>query len=134
MQITSQSLYNRISPKKIRELAKVLHGLAPTEATNRLALRSGKAGKILAKVIAAASANATNNHKLDVSTLRIKTIEVGKGPAFKRFQPVSRGMAHPYKKRTSHIKVILTQVEKKVEKVEKVETVDIKEKKEASKK
>ncbi|MGB0290125.1 MAG: uL22 family ribosomal protein, partial [Opitutales bacterium] len=28
--------------------------------------------------------------------------------AFKRFRPAARGSAHPYKKATSHIRIILT--------------------------
>ena len=47
------------------------------------------------------------NLKFDEAKLRIKTIETGKGPSFKRWNPVSRGMAHSIKKRTSHIKVVL---------------------------
>ncbi|MDA1204511.1 MAG: hypothetical protein O3A75_09480, partial [Verrucomicrobia bacterium] len=29
-------------------------------------------------------------------------------PTFKRFRPAARGSAHPYKKATSHIRIILT--------------------------
>jgi ribosomal protein L22 len=32
------------------------------------------------------------------------------GPTYKRFQPVSRGMAHSIMKRTSHIRVELKEV------------------------
>jgi len=33
---------------------------------------------------------------------------VEQGPAFKRFRPAARGSAHPYKKATSHIRIILS--------------------------
>ena len=34
-------------------------------------------------------------------------ITVTAGPRLKRFMPVARGMAHPYQKKTSHIRVVV---------------------------
>ena len=44
-------------------------------------------------------------------TLRFKTIEVMAAPALRRFLAVSRGMAHTYKKRMTHIRVVLIEKE-----------------------
>jgi len=44
---------------------------------------------------------------LKKESLIIKKIEVNKGPALKRGQPISRGQMHPILKRTSHIKIVL---------------------------
>lgn len=38
-------------------------------------------------------------------------IRVDGGPMFKRIKPVARGMAYMIKKRTSHISVVLTELE-----------------------
>ena len=46
---------------------------------------------------------------MNLQNLVIKEIIINKGPFFKRWQPVSRGMAHPIKKRTSHIKVLIAE-------------------------
>ncbi len=35
-------------------------------------------------------------------------MEVMEGPALKRLKPSTRGRAHPYKKRSSHIRIILS--------------------------
>jgi len=110
MEITSYTKYLRISNKKLQGVAKTVIGLDPQQAIDRLLIASNKGGQLLARVIKTALSNATNNHKLDASTLRISRVELGKGPVFKRFQPVSRGMAHQIKKRTSHIKVVLKEV------------------------
>lgn len=107
MEAISYIRYLRSSPRKLREWAKVLHGLSPQVAISRLTLKSDKAGRLLILAVKSAMANATNNKKAVEANLRIKTIEIGKGPMFKRWQPVSRGMAHSIKKRTSHIKVVL---------------------------
>lgn len=110
MKSTTYIKYLRVSPKKMRELAGALKGLTPVQALDRLLLISGKAGQILAKCIKSAQANAVNGLKMSQDKLRISSIEVGKGPFFKRWNPVSRGMAHQIKKRTSHIKVTVEEI------------------------
>ncbi|MCL4367354.1 hypothetical protein M1563_04275, partial [Patescibacteria group bacterium] len=45
---------------------------------------------------------------LDTEQLSFKTLEVNQGFAMKRMRPAGRGNRRLYKKRTSHIKVVLT--------------------------
>lgn len=110
MEVAAYAKYLRISPKKIRELAASVVGLPAKQAIDRLTLMNTKASRLLLGVIKSALGNATNNLKLNSISLKIKTVQAGKGPFFKRYQPVSRGMAHQIKKRTSHIKVILEEI------------------------
>jgi large subunit ribosomal protein L22 len=44
---------------------------------------------------------------VSADSLEINSLQVNKGPAMKRFRPVSRGMAHEYKKSMSHINLSL---------------------------
>ena len=62
---------------------------------------------------------------MNENELIFESIQVTKGPAFKRWNPVARGMAHPIKKRMSHIKIVLGQ--------RKIEKPKIQEKKEEKK-
>jgi large subunit ribosomal protein L22 len=39
--------------------------------------------------------------------LIIKSIDVNEGAFLKRYRPSTRGRIHPYKKRTSHIRIVL---------------------------
>lgn len=80
---------------------------SPALALEYLEAMQKSAATPLAKAIKTAVANAKNNMKLSEDTLRIKSLEINDGPAYKRFQPVSRGQAHAIKKYTSHIRVIL---------------------------
>ena len=67
-----------------------------------------KAAFYIGKTLRSAIANAENNHQLVAENLFIKEAAVDQGPAMKRFWPRSRGMASPVLKRTSHVRVTLT--------------------------
>ncbi len=99
--------YLRYSPKKLKELANAVVGLPALEAIDRLSILSNKGARLLISAINSSVSNHANNLKQEKKLLRIKTVEILKGPNFKRWQPVSRGMAHQIKKRTVHIKVTL---------------------------
>jgi large subunit ribosomal protein L22 len=66
-----------------------------------------KAKHPIRDLLASAVANASNNHKLNKDALFIKEIRVDQGFVLRRSMPVSRGSAHPIKKRTSHITLVL---------------------------
>ena len=52
--------------------------------------------------------NAENNHNLRAEKLVVKEAVAGEGPTIKRFIPKARGSAGPIRKRTSNIKITLT--------------------------
>ena len=111
MSITTDTKYLRISPKKVKSTARNISGLNTRAALARLLFANTKASRILIKTINSAVANAVNNLKKNSDNLIIRSISVNKGPAFKRWQPVSRGMAHKIKKPTSHIKIVLEEIQ-----------------------
>ena len=86
--------------------------MKPQDAVDRLSGGYAKGYILFAKAIKSALSDSVNNYKLDKDSLTFKSLEVGKGPHFKRWQPVARGMAHQIKKRTTHLKIVLE--EKKV--------------------
>ena len=98
----------RISPKKAREVARCLSGKKAEEALEILRLTPRKAARLLAKTIRSAIANAENNHNLTSGALTIRNAIVVQGPAFRRHRVASRGRVHPYYKRTSHLRIVLT--------------------------
>ncbi|KKR33656.1 MAG: 50S ribosomal protein L22 [Candidatus Gottesmanbacteria bacterium GW2011_GWA2_41_12] len=112
MEITAEAKYLRLSPKKAKFLAEAVRKLSPKEACEALEFKVKSGSEELIKLIKGAMANGKNNFKLDDNNLYIKSIEVLKGPVFKRWQPVSRGMAHSIKKRTSHIRIVLAENQK----------------------
>lgn len=112
MEIQAIGKYLKISPRKLVPIAGLVKKKKAVEAQKLLRFVPQKGAKMVAAVLASAIANAKNNAKLAESSLVIAKIEVGKGPMLKRWQPVSRGRAHPILKRMSHLKVVLESVEK----------------------
>lgn len=88
-------------------MAEAIRKVSPKLALSQLKLMRKGAAKPLYSLLKSALANATNNVKLSADNLAIKTVVVEGGPALKRFRPVSRGRSHAYKKRMSHIKIVL---------------------------
>lgn len=108
MEVRSIYKYARISPFKAREVAREIQGLPVAAALDIVAFSAKKASALIAKTLKSAIANAENNAELRVDSLVVKEAIIGEGPTFKRFQPKARGSAGPIRKRTSHIRIVLT--------------------------
>ena len=108
MQIKSIHRGARISAFKAREVTREIQGLPVAAALDVLAFTPRKAAVLISKTLKSAVANAENNNNLRADKLVVKEATVGEGPTFKRFQPKARGSAGPIRKRTSHIRIILT--------------------------
>ena len=108
MQIKSIFRGARISAFKCREVTREIQGLPVAAALDILAFTPKKAATMVAQTLKSAIANAENNNNLRADRLVVQEATVGEGPTFKRFQPKARGSAGPIRKRTSHIRIILT--------------------------
>jgi len=97
-----------MSPRKVREITKAIQGRNAAEAIEVLRFIPRKSARLVSKTLQSAIANAENNNNLSSDTLTIASAVVEEGPAFRRFRPAARGSAHPYKKRTSNIRIILS--------------------------
>lgn len=107
MNITAKAQSIKISPRKVRLVADTIRNNKAEKAMQLLMTIQKRPAMALTKVLKAAMANAQNNKKMDVKDLIIKEIQVTEGTAQKRYHPSSRGRVHPYKKRTSHISIVL---------------------------
>jgi len=101
--------YLIMSPRKIRLVVELIKKMKPAEAVEKLPFVQKRAGESIAKVIKAALANA-KNQGVGESDLRFKEIQVGEGPRLKKGRAASRGRWHPFKRRMSHIRVVLQMV------------------------
>jgi len=108
MEVRSTYRYARISPFKVREVTREIQGLPVTRALDVLAFTPKKAAFLIGKTLKSAVANAENNANLKVDGLVVKEAVVGEGPSFKRIMARARGSASGIIKRTSHIRIVLT--------------------------
>jgi large subunit ribosomal protein L22 len=108
MQVKSIYRFARISAFKAREVTREIQGLPATDALDILRHTPKKAALLVIKTLKSAIANAENNNNINPSTLVVKEAVVGEGATFKRSQPKARGSAGPIRKRTSHIRIVVT--------------------------
>ena len=106
MEYTATTKYVRVSTRKVRLVADSIRKLTPAAAMAALSQMTNSAAIPLTKTIASAIANAKQKG-VEEAVLRFKTIEIMGGPAMKRWHAVSRGQAHAFKKRMTHIRIIV---------------------------
>jgi large subunit ribosomal protein L22 len=108
MEVRSILRYAKISPFKVREVTRAIQGLPVAAALDILAFTPKKAAVLINKTLKSAVANAENNANLKVEGLVIKEAVVGEGPTIKRMMARARGSGSRILKRTSHIRIVLT--------------------------
>lgn len=101
----------RQSPRKVRLIADLVRGRNVNEARIILTHTPKRACQQMIKLIDSAVANATHNDRYVEDALFIEEIRVDEGFTMKRIMPVSRGSAHPIRKRTSHVVLVLGSTE-----------------------
>src|SRR3954462_9043237 len=114
MEVRSIYRYAKISAFKVREVTREIQGLPVSAALDIVAFSPKKAAGLINKTLKSAVANAENNANLKADTLVIKEATAGEGPTMKRMMPRARGSGSRILKRTSHIRIILSD-ESKVE-------------------
>ena len=100
--------FARISARKVKIVADLIRGKNVDEALAIVKFTPKASSEIIEKLLKSAIANAENNNGLSAANLKIKSAIVNQGVAFRRFRPVARGSAHPIRKRTSHISIVLS--------------------------
>ena len=124
MLVTAKLKYLRIAPRKVRLVADLIRGKSVEEAQTILNFTTKKAAPILVKLLKSAIANAKTNFQLEEKNLYIAKVLVDEGPKYKRWMPRARGMASPIQKKTSHITLVLDEIEKRPKKVKKVKKIE----------
>src|SRR6476660_1909574 len=108
MEVRSTLRYAKISAFKVREVTRAIQGLPVSAALDLVAFSPKKAAGFISKTLKSAIANAENNANLRVDGLVVKEATVGEGPTMKRMMPRARGSGSRILKRSSHIRIILT--------------------------
>src|SRR5216110_3361401 len=108
MEVRAIYKYAKISPFKAREVTREIQGLPVSAALDIVAYSPKKAAALVNKTLKSAVANAENNANLKVEGLVVKEAIVGEGPTLKRMMARARGSGSRILKRTSHIRIVLS--------------------------
>jgi large subunit ribosomal protein L22 len=104
--------YARISSRKVKIVADLVRGKNVDEALAIMKFTPKASTEILEKLLKSAIANAENNHGMSHEKLYIYEIYANQGPTLKRIRPAAKGSAVRIRKRTSHITIVLREIDK----------------------
>ena len=103
--------YVRISPRKVQIVLDLIRNQPADKAMAILKFTPKAACEPVSKVLKSAMANAENNYNMDITKLYVAYAHVAPGPILKRIQPRAQGRAYRINKRTSHITLVLKEME-----------------------
>lgn len=106
MQAKAIAKFVRYAPRKVNQVLTVIRNQNVEKAFEILSFLPKNSTELVEKVLKSAVAN-TGKLK-DYSGLKIKECWVGQGPTLKRMRPGPMGRGMPYKRKTSHLTIIVT--------------------------
>ena len=103
--------YARISSRKMKIVLDLIRNKPVRVAMGILQNTPKSASEYLTKLLASAIANAENNHNMDKDQLYVAECFATQGPTLKRIRPRAQGRAFKILKRTSHVTLVLKEME-----------------------
>jgi large subunit ribosomal protein L22 len=132
MEYIAEAKNVKMAPRKVRLVAEGVKKHQLPHALAMLFAMRQRAAVPVKKTIESAIANAVHNFKVDKNELVIEDILVNEGITYKRYHYAARGRTRPYKRRTSHIRVVLGVKPMKQPKMKLVKKDEVKTEKEES--
>ncbi len=111
MEVSATSRYAAVAPSKVRLVLEHLPGRSVGDALSMLKFMPSPHARLVAKIVKSAAANAENNFAMDTEALYVKRAVAGDARRLRRFRPAPRGRIHGYKRRTSHITIVVDERE-----------------------
>ena len=99
----------RVSPLKMRRVVDLVRGKKAEDALSLLRYLPSPSGRVVAKVVQSAMANAENNYQISPADLRVVRIYADQGPMLKRARSSARGRVRPILSRFTHITVVVAE-------------------------
>ncbi len=111
VQVRAVAKYIPMSPRKVRLVVDLVRGMRVDHALDTLKFVSKAASVPVSKAIESAAANADDIYGLGMDELYIVRVMADQGPTAKRGRFGARGRFKPVLKRSSHITVVLEEIE-----------------------
>ena len=106
--------YARITARKARLIADRIRGASVNHALEELEFSPKRAATFYLKVLRSAIANASQDESVNVNRLYVAESRADDGPLLQgrmRWRPGPQGRAMPFRKRTSHLTVVVRERE-----------------------
>jgi large subunit ribosomal protein L22 len=100
--------FARIAPRKARLVMDMIRGLPCGRAMDQLQFNHRRAARYISAVLKSAMVSA-DEREADMSRLKVTDARVDGGPYHRRWRPKDRGRAHPIAKRTSHLRITVSE-------------------------
>jgi large subunit ribosomal protein L22 len=100
-----------VAPRKLRYFAQLIRGRPADEALELLRFLPNRGARLLEAVVKSALGNAEDRGARNIEELVVLEACIDGGPMLKRHMERCRGTAYPIKKRYSHIRVVLSDLE-----------------------
>ena len=101
----------RTSPQKLGVVAETIRGLKVEQALVQLQFSKKRIAQQVKVALTSAIANAENNHNLDIDSLIVSEVRVGKSIVMKRFHARARGRGARILKPFSNLEIIVRESE-----------------------
>jgi len=105
--VTSSAKNLRVSPRKLGLVAGLIRGMNVANADAQLQFSKKRIAQDVLKCLRSAIANAENNFNMDIDSLYIHEVYVGKSGVMKRSMPRAKGRASRINKFLSNIVIKL---------------------------
>ena len=110
MEATAKVTFVRIAPRKVKIVLDLIRNQPAEKAAAILKYTPKAACEVVGKLLKSAMANAENKD-MDMSKLYVAECYVNQGPTLKRIRPRAQGRAFRINKKTSHITLVLKEME-----------------------
>ncbi|MBN1916510.1 MAG: 50S ribosomal protein L22 [Verrucomicrobia bacterium] len=111
VEVRAVAKHVRVPPRKARLVAALIRNQNAETALKRIQFVKNKAGRLVARVLKSAIANAENNAKLEPSALVVKQALVDEGITWRGRRMRARGAVNVIHRRTSHITVVVEEAQ-----------------------
>jgi large subunit ribosomal protein L22 len=108
---TATHRFARISVRKLLPILDLIRGKYADDAVDILKWMPHRGARMIEQVLKSAMANAEDKGVRNVGDLIVAEIRGDGGPMFKRLMPRARGMAYMIRRRSSHINIILSDLD-----------------------
>jgi large subunit ribosomal protein L22 len=120
-EFVARQKYADVAPRKMRPFATLIRGKYADEALELLRFLPNKSARLLEAVLNSALGNAEDRGTRNLNELVVTESCIDGAPILKRHMPRARGTAYPIKRRYSHIRITLTDLDLKEEQAQAAE-------------